>query len=461
MSPGTNTLKPTPTGSGLGDSSSAATTPRLDTSSSAYAEGERVTENTKTPASSTAGETAAPAELQKLVAEKAKEVAKAEGFQAQIFKAIAVQRPVVLEYLRTVRRDKPTASPAELLKELDSRYVATVTITSSGVGASAALPGVGIPLALGLGVADLLFFYETSALYVLAAAELHGIPVTDPDRARPLVLGMLLGQKSQSEVSRWVLSAFPGAGNVDLARQTATAAAGKALSTGWGDVLTQQLPDSALAPLTIAIGRESLKLGGKMGAGVVGKAIPFGVGAVIGGLGSYTFGRDVVKAARLAFPAGPTEFPDWLLEFEKPPRQDVPPTRATLALEAAASSVKDFGENVWGKVGAAADAFRSIDLDGDGISDEARALTAAKRAGSAVAGTASSVGRSSVNVFRSVDLDGDGIPDEARAVTAAKGAGSAVAGVAGSMRDKAMARLTSRKQRGADDESAEGADASA
>lgn len=387
------------------------------------------------------------AELQALVADKAKEMAKAEGFQAQIFKAIAVQRPVVLEYLKTVRRDKPNASPAELLKELDNRYVATVTITSSGVGASAALPGVGIPLALGLGVADLLFFYETSALYVLAVAELHGIRVDDPDRARPLVLGMLLGQKSQSEVSRWVLSAFPGASGVNQARSAANEVADTALREGWGSVLTQQLPDSALAPLTIVIGRESLKLGGKMGAGVVGKAIPFGVGAVIGGVGSYTFGRDVVKAARLAFPAGAKAFPDWLLDFEKPSRQDLPPSRAAVALESAASSVKDFSENVWGKVGAAADAFRSVDLDGDGIPDEARALTAAKRAGSAVAGTASNLGGKAVNAFRAVDIDGDGIPDEAQALTAVKGAGSGIAAAAGSLRDKTLARLASKKNR--------------
>jgi len=383
-------------------------------------------------------ETSASTELSALVAAKAKDAAKGEGFQAQIFKAIAVQRPVVMEYLRTVRREKPDATPAEILKELDSRYVATVTITSTGVGASAAIPGVGIPIALGMGVADLLFFYETSALYVLAVAELHGIPVSDPERARPLVLGTLLGQKSQSEINKLVLAALPGGVSVSAARQTA----GKTLPKGWGDVLTQQLPDSALAPLAIVIGRESLKLGGKLGAGTAAKAIPFGVGAVIGGVGSFTFGRDVVKASRIAFPATPEVFPEWLEDFAKPPKENVRPSRAALALDAASSSVKDFGENVWGKVGAVADNFRAVDLDGDGIPDEARALTAAKRAGSALAGTAGKA----TEAFRSVDLDGDGVPDEARAVTAVKGAGSAIAGVLGGARDKAGGLLPGRKR---------------
>lgn len=374
-----------------------------------------------------------------LVAEKAKEIAKGDGFQAQIFKAIAVQRPVVLEYLRSVRRDKPHASPADLLKELDSRYVATVTIASSGVGASAAIPGVGIPIALGLGAADLLFFYETSALYVLAVAELHGIPVTDPERARPLVLGMLLGQKSQSEVSKWVLTSF-GAGGVSQARSIATGTVGKSLPKGWGEVLTEQLPESALAPLTIVIGREALKVGGKIGAGTLGKAIPFGVGAVIGGVGSFTFGRDVVKASRIAFPETPEAFPGWLLDYEKPARESEP-SRAAIALESAAGNAKDFGESVWGKVSAATEAFRHVDLDGDGIPDEARVLTAVRRAGSGIAGTANKA----ADVFRSVDRDGDGVPDEVQALTAVRDVSHAVTSAAGTARDKVSSLFKNRK----------------
>lgn len=251
---------------------------------------------------------------------------------------------------------------------------------------------------------------------MLAVAELHGIRVDEPERARPLVLGTLLGQKSQSQISKMVLSAV-GIGGVSAARDAASGVVSKSTPKGWGDVLTQQLPDSALAPLTIAIGRESIKLGGKLGAGTVGKTIPFGVGAVIGGLGSFTFGRDVVKSARIAFPAVPTEFPEWLRDYEKLEQEAAEPTRAALAFESAAGTVKDFGENVWGKVSAATKAFRSVDLDGDGIADEARALTALKRAGTGVAGSVAK----GAEVFRSVGLDGDGVADEARAVTALKG----------------------------------------
>src|SRR5450756_1359850 len=220
-----------------------------------------------------------------VVVEKASDISKSEDFKSKIYQAISVQRPVVLEYLKSLRRGKPNATAAEILKELDKRYVATVTITSTGVGASAAIPVVGIPLALGLGVIDLLFFYETSALYVLAATELHGIEVSDADRARPLVFGMLLGQKSQSQVAKLVRQAA-GAGGVDQARALATGMVGRRLPAGWGEVLTQQLPDSALAPLETVIARRALMAGAKFEAGTLGKAIPFGFGAAVGSVGA-------------------------------------------------------------------------------------------------------------------------------------------------------------------------------
>lgn len=315
----------------------------------------------------------------------ARDALRAEAFQAQIYKAISVQQPVVLEYLKSLRRDKPDASPAEILRELDRRYVATVTTTSTGVGASAAIPGVGIPIALGLGVADLLFFYETSALYVLAVAELNGMDIQDAARAKPLVFGMLLGEKSQSLVTDVVLAALPGSAGVGAARNRAV----ESLPNGWGEVLTQQLPDSALAPVLTVLARDAaLKVGAKLGAGTLGKAVPFGVGAVIGGVGSFTFGKDVVKAARLAFPVPPRVFPASLEDFRKPEPETSDPSRAVVALHAAKGGLADFGEDAWESVTRVADAFRSVDLDGDGIPDEARALTAVKGTGLAIKGAA-------------------------------------------------------------------------
>ena len=50
--------------------------------------------------------------------------------------------------------------------------------------------------------------------------------------------------------------------------------------------------------------RKLLKTGGKS---IVGKAIPFGIGAVIGGVGNHVLGRRVVTAARQAFETAEAE----------------------------------------------------------------------------------------------------------------------------------------------------------
>lgn len=313
-----------------------------------------------------------------------------DAAQGKIYQAIAGQLPFVEMYLTSLRREKPDASVSDLLAELDKRYVATVSVASAGVGASAAIPAVGIPIALGLGVADLLFFYEASALYALSVAALHGVEVEDVERAKPLVFGMLLGEKSQNAVSGLVLSAV-GAGGVasmSEARKRAAGAVGSKLPSGWGGVVAEQMPESALAPLTVVLAKQAMKTGAKFGAGTVGKIIPFGVGAVIGGVGSFYFGRDVVKAARHAFPEKPTAFPAWLEDFRKPESEPGETPRALAALQRASGAVGDFGSDVWDKVGDATDVFRSVDLDGDGVPDEPRALTAVKGAGAAVSGTA-------------------------------------------------------------------------
>jgi hypothetical protein len=45
------------------------------------------------------------------------------------------------------------------------------------------------------------------------------------------------------------------------------------------------------------------------GAGIIGKAIPFGIGAVIGGTGNHLLGRKVLQQSRLAFGSPPPTLP--------------------------------------------------------------------------------------------------------------------------------------------------------
>lgn len=309
-----------------------------------------------------------------------------DDFQDKVFKAIAVQRPAVGAYIKEVRRKNPTATPAQVMKTIESQYVATTTAASAAVGASATIPAVGIPVALGLGVADLLFFYETTALFALCMAELRGIPIDDPERAKVIVLGALLGEKRRSPVSQIVLSALPAGATVAGAR----AVAGGALSGAtpkWGDLLAQQIPDSALVPVTMVLAKQAIAQGTVMGAvKISSKAIPV-IGAVAGGATSFYFGSGVVKSCRAGFSDPAEVWPEWLELTDSDGDGNPDPSKAVLAMRAGSESAKDFGENVWGRIVDSTDVFRSVDIDGDGIPDEARALTAVKGAAS-VAGTA-------------------------------------------------------------------------
>lgn len=71
-----------------------------------------------------------------------------------------------------------------------------------------------------------------------------------------------------------------------------------------------------------------------------------------------------------------------------------------------------------------------------------KAIDTGTAVGVGVAAAASTVGRQ----FRRVDVDGDGMPDEARALTAAKRAGTAVAGVADGVGGRVAALLKNRKR---------------
>lgn len=333
------------------------------------------------------------------------------GFEERLFQAIRVQRPAVIAHIQAVRRTKPNATPAEALKMLESSYLAAVTTASAGVGGAAAIPAVGTTVALGLSAADLVLFMELSSLYALSVAEVHGLTVTDPERAKVLVLGMVMGDDSQARVSQLVAGAVTGgtaASSVtglvgDVAKASAAAQSG-----AWGDVVATAVPNGQLNPLVKQmLTAGAVKLGAKMTGGTVAKILPFGIGMVVGGTASFFFGKSVVTASRKAFTAPPAEWPDWL-ELPDADGDGIPdPPRALVLMREASHNAKHFTEDVWGKVAetavvagsgvaAAADAasrpFRRVDLDGDGVPEEAQALTAVKGAAGAVADAAGTIG---------------------------------------------------------------------
>ncbi len=222
-----------------------------------------------------------------------------------IDRLLSVHRPAVLAHLRSIRRLHPEASPEELLVILERRYVSAVTTGGAAVGASAMLPFVGTGISLGLSAVETAGFLETTALFAQSITEVHGIAVNDPDRARALVMTLLMGKAGS-----------------DLLRQIAgQATGGVSRNAYWGQVVTSGLPQFVVGPIADQVKRVFVRqFAVGQGANAIGRAIPFGIGAAIGGVGNLLLGRTVIQSARTAFGPPPFTFPAELAITVKVPK---------------------------------------------------------------------------------------------------------------------------------------------
>ncbi|MFB4353522.1 hypothetical protein RAC69_10275 [Microbacterium sp. LS_15] len=210
-------------------------------------------------------------------------------------RVLAIQRPLVLAHIRSIRLRNPQATPAEIIRILERRYLAAVTAGGAAVGATAVVPGIGTGITLALSGVETVGFVESTALYAQSVAEVHGIPVSNPDRARALVMTLMLGKEG-----------------VDLVGQLAGQAVGRggSRSSYWGELVTKSLPRAAVGPLADRLKSAFIRqFAARGGASFLGKALPFGVGAAVGGAGNHILGRRVLTTSHKAFGAAPLELP--------------------------------------------------------------------------------------------------------------------------------------------------------
>ncbi len=77
-----------------------------------------------------------------------------------------------------------------------------MSTSGAAVGGAAAAPGVGTGAAAAIGVGEIGFFLEASALLSLAVAEVHGLQIDDLERRRTLLLAVLLGDSGVKVVEK-------------------------------------------------------------------------------------------------------------------------------------------------------------------------------------------------------------------------------------------------------------------
>ncbi len=202
---------------------------------------------------------------------------------------LAVQQASVAKHIARVRRSKPDASPADVIRRLERQLLATTTSSGAAVGAAAAAPGFGTAAAATLSAGESAAFLEAAALYTLALADIHGVHISDLERRRSLFLAIMLGEGGNRAIS-------------SVAERS-----GK----HWARQLVHRIPTSQIRAINKILGRNFVtKYGSRQGVVVLGRIVPFGIGAVIGGSANAAMAKGVVRSARRAFGPPPAVWPD-------------------------------------------------------------------------------------------------------------------------------------------------------
>ena len=222
-----------------------------------------------------------------------------EGFEKALSTVLAVQRPLVLKNIQRLAAKHPGESPERLAERLGQQYLTTVTGAGAAVGGTAIVPGIGTVAALGLSGAAVVGFMEATALYAQSLAELHGITTQDPQRAQALVMALMLGDDAK-ELLR---EAAAKAGRPYDPQSSLNALAGTASGTGISAFVVDRLKRTFMRKMLL-----------RQGAGFVGRAVPFGVGAVIGGVGNRAMGKAVMENAAELFGPLPMVIPGEIRE---------------------------------------------------------------------------------------------------------------------------------------------------
>lgn len=203
--------------------------------------------------------------------------------------ASRLQGPAVDNYVARVRRAHPEDTPAQIIERMEKRFLLAVTGSGSAVGGAAAVPGIGTAVSLAAVGAETAFFIESSALLTLAVASVHGIPVENHQQRRALVLSVALGESGMQIVQRTV---------------------GKT-AKNWGPLITSRIPGGSMTSMNKSLVKKFItKYLAKRSALLVGKMLPAGIGAAIGGAGNRAVGKGVINNAREAFGAPPARFPE-------------------------------------------------------------------------------------------------------------------------------------------------------
>lgn len=210
------------------------------------------------------------------------------ALSAALDRVVQLNQAPVDAWINRVHQAHPGASPAQVIAVLERQYRRTVMGLGAASGAVAVAPGLSTGAGLATAPAEITLFLEATALFAHAVAEVHGVHVDDPERKRALILAVTLGEPGARVVEK-VTGKAPG---------------------DWGELLAKGLPASSIGSINKALLRTFLtKYGTRQGLLVLGRAVPLGIGAVIGASGNAALAQASIASTRRAFGKAPKRFP--------------------------------------------------------------------------------------------------------------------------------------------------------
>lgn len=195
----------------------------------------------------------------------------------------------------------PGASPEVAAREIAAPIKKSMTAIGAAAGATAAAPGVGTSVAVGTLATELGLVALRTTDMVMAIGARYGHLDATPEERRAWVLAVLAFGDDAAEEFRTL------ARDMGLTAEGGTAIeiAGEAIGGGAGQYVTID----ALRRINAQLVSQVLKKWGtRRGAATVGKLLPFGIGAAVGGSANYVMLREFAKQANRFFSSYEPDF---------------------------------------------------------------------------------------------------------------------------------------------------------
>lgn len=199
-----------------------------------------------------------------------------QGFGTGKIVMAAIDRAVNGRWDQAIERAEATSGTVEeRVRSIESSFLRELTALGAASGGTAAMPGVGTMTAIGLTASEVGWTATRTADMILTVAAVHGHTKAEVEERKAWVLALLTFDDNAAE----------GLGRT-IAELGGTVTASRTVSS---DLLERA--NSRVGRALIA------RYGAKRSALLMGKVLPFGIGAVVGGTANHFLVRTTIRRA--------------------------------------------------------------------------------------------------------------------------------------------------------------------